>query len=178
MTEQASEPRLSGIQARSSLDNILRTAQQHHVQLSVMADTKAGLVITISSIVLTIALSRSGEPNLRPALLTLAAASLLALLLSILAVLPTFAPRSLRKGRAARNLLFFGHFGTMTEDEFIREIEPVLRSDALLYEAALRDIYGNGVYLYRKKYRFLRFAYVALLMGFVFATAVEMWVLM
>jgi hypothetical protein len=52
----------------------------------------------------------------------------------------------------------------------------VLRSKDAVYEAALHDIYGLGVYLYRKKYRFLRFAYVALLAGFILATAVEVWV--
>jgi hypothetical protein len=165
------------IEPRQQVDVMLRTAQQHHVQLSALADTKASILITISSIVLTIALSRADEPQLRPALLTLAAASLLSLLLAIIAVLPTFAPRAVRKGRVKRNLLFFGHFGAMPEEEFMREMETILRSDKLTYETILRDIHSLGVYLYRKKYRFLRFAYVALLAGFIFATAVEVWVL-
>src|ERR1043166_9491041 len=154
---------LRDIPPRSSLDYLLRTAQQHHVQLSAMADTKASLLITISSIVLTFALSRSGDPQLRPALLTLAVACLLSLLLAIVAVLPTFAPRAVLKGRMPRNLLFFGHFGMLSEEEYFREMEPILRSDDAVYEAALRDLHGIGTYLYRKKYRFLRFAYVALL---------------
>ncbi len=177
MNEATHPPQLTGVEPRQQVDTLLRTMQQHHVQLSVMADTKASLLITISSIVLTIALSRVDVPQLRPALLTLAGACLLSLLLAILAVLPTFAPRAVRKGKAPRNLLFFGHFGFLTEDEYFREMEAVLRSDTMVYEAALRDIYSNGRYLYRKKYRFLRFAYVALLAGFLFATAVEAWVL-
>ena len=48
-------------------------------------------------------------------------------------------------------------------------------SDALVYETAVRDIHATGVYLYKKKYRFLRFAYVALLCGFILATVVEAW---
>jgi hypothetical protein len=167
---------LDDVRPRQQLDVMLRTAQQHHVQLSALADTKASILITISSIVLTIALSRADQPQLKPALVTLAAAALLSLLLAIVAVLPTFAPRSVRKGRSPRNLLFFGHFGMLSEEEFIREITPLLHSDALMYEAILRDLYGIGSYLYRKKYRFLRFAYVALLAGFIIATAVEVWV--
>ena len=176
MHEDSTLPALDGIRPRQQLDVMLRTAQQHHVHLSAMADTKASLLITISSIVLTIALSRVNEPQLRPALSTLAASSLLSLLLAIIAVLPTFAPRAVRKGQVRRNILFFGHFGSMTEQEFLREMEPLLHSDALIYEAILRDIYGLGSYLYRKKYRYLRFAYVALLAGFIIATAVEVWV--
>ncbi|HEX8409264.1 MAG TPA: Pycsar system effector family protein [Thermoanaerobaculia bacterium] len=169
-------PALDGVRPRVLLDTMLRTAQQHHVHLSAMADTKASILITISSIVLTIALSRADEPILRPGLLTLAAASLLSLLLAIIAVLPTFAPRSVHRGLARRNLLFFGHFGELSEQEFLQAMEPLLHSDTLIYEAMLRDLYGIGSYLYRKKYRFLRFAYVALLAGFIMATAVEIWV--
>ena len=143
-----------------------------------MADTKAGLIITISSIVLTIALSRAGDPQLRAALLTLAVACLLALLLAIFAVLPTFAPRKVRGGVVQRNLLFFGHFATLTEEEFLDEMEKVIHDDPNLYETALRDIYSLGTYLYRKKYRLLRYSYVALVAGFVLATVVEVIVLL
>ena len=168
--------RFESVRSRTSVDNLLRTVQQHHVQLSTLADTKASLIITISSIVLTISLSRAGDPALRAALLTLAVACLLALLLAIIAVLPTFAPPAVRRGRVSRNLLFFGHFGPLSEDEFLDEMERVMTSDALLYETALRDIYSLGTYLYRKKYRYLRYAYVALLSGFILATLVEVWV--
>jgi hypothetical protein len=165
--------RFADIEPRASVDTMLRTVQQHHVQLSAMADTKAGLIITISSIVLTIALSRAHEPQLRAALLTLAVACLLALLLAIFAVLPTFAPRKVRKGLTSRNILFFGHFSPLTEEQFLDEMQQIMMSDARLYETALRDIYALGTYLYRKKYRLLRFAYVALVCGFVLATIVE-----
>ncbi|HJT16909.1 MAG TPA: Pycsar system effector family protein [Thermoanaerobaculia bacterium] len=161
----------STIRPRSSVDNLLRTIQQHHVQLSVMADMKANILITISSILLTIALARANDVQLRPALLTLAVACLISLVLSIYAVLPTFAaPRS---QNVSRNLLFFGHFASMSEDEYFREMEDLLASDPRLYEVAVRDIHSLGVYLHRKKYRFLRFAYVALLGGFILATLVE-----
>ncbi len=162
----------SSVAPRPSVDNLLRTAQQHHVQLSVMADTKASILITISSIVLTISLSRSGDPQLRPALLTLAAACLVSLLLAIIAVLPTFAQR---RRTAGQNILFFGHFASMSEEEYLNAMELILSSDALVYETAVRDIHSLGVYLYRKKYRFLRFAYVSLLLGFIAATFVEAW---
>lgn len=158
------------VKARSSVDNLLRTVQQHHVQLSLMADMKANILITISSILLTIALARANDPNLRPALLTLATACLFSLVLAIIAILPTFARR---KERGARNLLFFGHFASMSEDEYFREMEEMLASDPRLIEVAVRDIHSLGVYLFRKKYRFLRFAYVALLFGFILATIVE-----
>ena len=157
---------------RSSVDNLLRTIQQHHVQLSVMADMKANILITVSSIVATIALSRASEPRLRPALLTLAVASLIALILAMIAVLPTFAKR-----HGERNLLFFGHFAEMTESEYMEAMEHIFASDDILYETAVRDIHSLGTYLHRKKFRFLRLAYIALIAGFAIATIVEIFVL-
>jgi hypothetical protein len=160
--------RFADVRARSSVDNILRTIQQHHVTLSLMADTKASILITISSIVLTLSISRSGDSHLRPALLTIAATCLVSLLLAIFAVLPVFAEKRPR----TRNLFFFGHFSALTEDEFMNEMHGILVDDGALYEAALRDIHSMGIYLYRKKYRFLRLAYLALLIGFIAATVV------
>jgi Family of unknown function (DUF5706) len=165
-----SGPPFQGVRARSSVDNLLRTVQQHHVQLSLMADMKANILITISSILLTIALSRMNDVVLRPALLTLAVACLISLVLAIIAILPTFARR---KDQVSKNLLFFGHFASMSEEEYFREMEEMLATDPRLLEIAVRDIHSLGVYLFRKKYRFLRFAYVALLFGFILATIVE-----
>ena len=160
------------VRGRQSVDTLLRTAKQQPVQLSLMADTKASILITVSSIVLTIALSRSGDPQLRSALLTLAFSCLVSLVLAVIAVLPSFA-----KTRGRRNLLFFGHFSEMSEDEFMHAVEQIVLTDQGVYEAATRDIYSLGVYLHRKKYRFLRYAYVALLTGFILATMVEIYVL-
>src|SRR5438477_7588345 len=137
-----SNPPFETVKARSSVDNLLRTVQQHHVQLSLMADMKANILITISSIMLTIALARANDAQLRPALLTLAAACLISLVLAIIAILPTFARR--RSG-VTRNLLFFGHFASMSEEEYFREMEELLSSDQRLYEVAVRDIHSLGV---------------------------------
>jgi hypothetical protein len=167
-----SEPKyFKQVAHRPNIDVMLRTAQQHHVQLSTMADTKASILITVSSIVLTISLSRSAEPHLRPALLTLAFSCLVSLVLAIVAVLPGFS-----KHKGSRNLLFFGHFAHMEEDEFMHAMEQVLASDEKIYEAEVRDLFSLGSYLYKKKYRFLRYAYVALLTGFILATLVEVYV--
>jgi hypothetical protein len=94
--------------------------------------------------------------------------------LAIFAVLPTFAPS---RGIVQRNLLFFGHFAALTEEEFLDEMERIIENDPLLYETALRDIYALGTYLFRKKYRLLRMSYVALVTGFILATVVEVFVI-
>jgi hypothetical protein len=176
-TRPPSKRPFSSIRARSSVDNLLRSAQQHHVQLSSMADAKAGMLITLSSIVVTVALSQSSAGKFRPALFTLAGACLVALLFAVIAILPSFHSPSRTARPEAFNLLFFGHFATMSEQEYMAELEAVLVDDAMVYQIAARDIHSLGVYLFRKKYRFLRYAYVALIGGFILAAIVEMVVL-
>ena len=54
-----------GVFVVGTVDNLMRTAQQHHVALSSMADTKANIIITVSSNVLTLSLGRVNDPELR-----------------------------------------------------------------------------------------------------------------
>lgn len=162
---------------RNTGDNLLRTAQQHHVQLSVMADVKANIIITVSSIVLTMVLGRVNDPDLRVSALTLLVFTLLALLLAILAVLPKYRPLRLTSQNlpAQFNLLFFGHFAELSRERFLREIAAVMSPDGKVYDTMARDLYSLGYYLAHYKYRFLRWSYLFFLTGFVLASVEQIW---
>jgi hypothetical protein len=155
---------------------MLRTTHQHHVQLSAMADLKANILITISSIVLTLSIRQFGDSALRPSLLVLAGFTLVALVLAILAVLPKYRPTRLEHPGANLpsqfNLLFFGHFAELPRDRFLREIASALRNDGSVYWTMAKDIYGLGWYLSHHKYRYLRLSYLFFLAGFVAACVV------
>lgn len=161
---------------RNTADVLLRTTQQHHVQLSAMADIKANILITVSSIVLTLSMRQLGDPDLRLSLLVLAGFTLVALVLAVLAVLPKYRPFRLKDTSAplpqAFNLLFFGHFAELPRERFLREIAAALRSDGSIYRTMAKDVYGLGWYLAHRKYRFLRWSYLFFLAGFVVAVAV------
>ena len=167
--------RYAAIPERNTGDALLRTVQQHHVQLSVMADTKANILITVSSIVLTLVLGKMNDPALRAAMLTLAAFVLVALLLAVIAVLPKYRPLRLKPGAelpAHFNLLFFGHFTELPRERFLVEMADALQPDGSVYESMAHDIYAIGYYLAHYKYRFLRLSYLFFLGGFVFACMV------
>jgi hypothetical protein len=162
---------------RNTGDNMLRTAQQHHVQLSVMADIKANIIITVSSIVLTMTLGRVNDPDLRVSALTLLVFTLLALLLAILAVLPKYRPLKLKSETLPPqfNLLFFGHFSELTRDRFLAEIAQHMKPDGTVYDTMARDLYALGYYLAHFKYRYLRLSYLFFLSGFVLASLEQLW---
>lgn len=159
---------------RSAADHMLRIVQQHHVQLSAMADTKASIVITCASIVLTLALGRLDDPQIGSAMLVLAIFTLLSLLLAVLAVLPKY--RTLRRVDdslpSGFNLLFFGHFVALDESRYLAEMAKAMAVHRP-YEMIVRDVYGIGSYLAHHKYPYLRLSYVFLLVGFLSASAVE-----
>ncbi len=161
---------------RNTADVILRTTQQHHVALSTMADTKANIIITVSSIVLTLSLGKMGEPALRTSVLTLTGFTLAALLLAILAVLPKYRPLRLKPGQPLPpqfNLLFFGHFSELDQQRYLREMAERLKADGSVYRTMASDIYSLGSYLSHHKYRYLRLSYICFLTGFVASVLIE-----
>lgn len=168
------------VPGRNTADYLIRTAQQHHVQISMMADTKSNIIITVSSIVLTLALGQAGDPDLRLSLLTLSVFTLVALLLSILAVLPKFRPVRVEDGPLPKyfNLLFFGHFSALSLDRYMHEMEEVLEKDSRVYEAIVKDLYELGIYLNNHKYRYLRWSYIFFLAGFLIAGVMQAVVLL
>ena len=174
--DQAIARAFSAVPERNTGDVILRTTQQHHVQLSVMADTKANILITVSSIILTLILGKMNDPNLRAAMVTLAGFIFTALLLAVITVLPKYRPIRVRPEAPLPpnfNLLFFGHFSELPRDRFLLEIAGQMKADGSVYEAMARDVYGMGYYLAHYKYRFLRLSYLFFLGGFFFAALVE-----
>lgn len=162
----------AAVPERNTGDNLLRTAQQHHVQLSVMADIKANIIITISSIVLTMTLGRLDDPNLRMSAAILLVFTTIALLLAILAVLPKYRPLRLKSEvlPAEFNLMFFGHFAELTRERFLREVASSMVPDGRVYELMAKDIYSLGYYLAHHKYRYLRLSYLFFLAGFLLAS--------
>ncbi len=162
---------------RNTGDAILRTAQQHHVQLSVMADVKANIIITVSSIVMTVTIGRLNDPGLRVSAIILLVFTMLALLLAILAVLPKYRPLRLTDAQLPPqfNLLFFGHFAELDRDRFLTEIAARMSTDGIVYDTMARDLYSLGYYLAHYKYRFLRWAYLFFLTGFVLASMEQLW---
>ncbi len=155
---------------RLSFDQALRTLQQNHIQLSTMADIKANIMITVCSIVLTFSLTQVYKPVLQIHLSVLITFTLLALLLAVLAVIPSMKKPldkdgNLDQSSSMFNLFFFMHFDEIPKDDFIEKMKKVLNDDTLLYEHIIADIYGNGIALSRKKYRLIRWSYLLFLAG-------------
>ena len=158
------------VRPTSTVDYTLITMQSTLVQFSSMADTKANIMITVCSIVLTIGVTQLSSPLLRWPLVLLTISTFVALFLAILAVPPSGRyPRrpdgSTDPDLPGFNPLFFGHFAHLTQDRFVAELARVLADDARIYEAMARDLWGQAFVLATRKYRYLRWAYSVFIVG-------------
>jgi hypothetical protein len=140
--------------------HLVRTNQQLTMNLSQMADQKASILMGATFVVFTLAIgqARAGAGALAVPLAILATFSFLSALLAISAVLPRVGrapPIVYRDGKDHSNILFFGRFAQMEEQEFIDAVKARLRTEEDLYETMLRDTYQNGIVLARRKYRYL-----------------------
>lgn len=151
------------------LDQLIRQTRAHHVSLSTMADQKANMLLTMSSVVLTLSLPHLNNPGLRHAVIALMTACLLTLILACYVVMPKLLFGKDKRPIADRNLLFFADFEDMSFEQYRQEMATILNNPAAAYDLQLQEIYRMGQYLAWKKYRFLRWAYVTFLAGFVIA---------
>lgn len=147
--------------------HLVRTAQQIQVQLSQMADHKASILMGATFVVFTIAINGAKSGALGLPMLVLGAFSFASAVLAVFAILPTVDP----KPGASLNLLFFGSFTQIPEDEYLDRLDVELHSDQHILRTMMRDIYQNGTVLKRKKYRFLGYAYRVFLLGLVATVA-------
>ena len=141
--------------------HMVRTTQLAQVQLSAMADHKASILMGAAVVTFTITVGKAQASAAPVALLILGASALLAAVFAVLAVLPV---TRFRKD-APMNLLFFGSFTRLDEEEYLDQLTGRLRTEDEIYRTMGRDIYQNGLVLARKKYRYLGIAYRIFLVG-------------
>ncbi len=167
-------------QPGSHLDHMLRQTRMHHVQLSQMADIKANALMTIAAVMLTFSAPFIAREQFKHSVIILMAFSLATIVLAMFAVMPGTAVR-IKKGKPVDlshpkfDLLFFGSFARMEYAQFEAAMEEVMNSPSKTYEVQVREIYALGTYLARKKYRLLRFAYLAFASGLFISGAVLVW---
>ncbi len=144
---------------------VLRTTQQHHVMLGMIADRKANIVLGAFLIFITVTQKMAdSSTGLELPLWILTAFFTLSALFALLVVAPRF--RNKQKNPASRNLLFFGTFASMEQEEYIEQLNNQLQDNLQARHLIMNDIYQIGRVL-DKKYRNLRYSYACLALGIV-----------
>lgn len=153
----------------SHLDQLLRVSQAHLVQLSSMADSKANMLLTMSSVVMTLSLPQLLKDTHLWPLIILIVFCLLTIGLATYTVMPKMPFRqdaAMPDINALNfNLLFFGDFTRLTQEQFESSMQELMSDHSRTYGAQVRELYLLGTFLAKKKYRFLRLAYLSFITG-------------
>lgn len=143
--------------------HLVRTTQNNTLALSAMADQKASILMGATFLVFSLSVSRAFTVGLSWSMMILAGSAFISTMCAVMAVLPSVGKPA--KGAGPPNKLFFGHFTTMDEEQWMREVLDQLRTDEGVFRTMLHDIYQNGQVLQRRKYKFLSLAYRIFILG-------------
>jgi len=158
------------------IETMFRLTSHNHILLSQMVDSKASILITINSIILSLVVSvliRKLEENvylLYPTVI-LISVCLATMVFSILASRPNISSGKFTREdikNKKTNLLFFGNFHAMKLEDYEWGMKEMMKDAEYLYGSLTKDIYFLGKVL-GKKYRYLRIAYSIFMYGFVLA---------
>jgi predicted metal-dependent HD superfamily phosphohydrolase len=153
---------------------MFRIMSENHVNLSQMADSKANIMISINTIVVSILVSvLLGKLQFYPQYIIptimLMTVCLGAIVFAILATRPNitegkFTEQDIRDKKI--NLLFFGNFYNMDLESYDWAMKEMMQDKEYLYGSMIKDIYFLGVVLARK-YKLLRISYNIFMFGIV-----------
>ncbi len=142
---------------------LARTAQINTLTLSQMADQKASILIGTTFVVFSLVVTKLIGSELTLPILCLSVTAFISSFCAVYAVLPSNAGAAPMEGSS--NVLFFGTFANLEEQEWQEKLLNDFRDDEAVLRIMLRDVHQNGRILYRRKYRFLSYAYRVFLGG-------------
>ena len=172
--EPVKEKKLRNDRPDRGVETMFRTTSSNHLKLSEMADSKAHIIISVNSIILSVVISvlltklDQYSNYIFPTALLLVVC-VLAIIFSVLTTRP-----NVTKGKFVKeeiltqkpNLLFFGNFHEMSLEDYTWGMNEMMNDRDYLYGTMIKDIYSLGVVL-AKKYRFLRISYNIFMFGLI-----------
>jgi hypothetical protein len=160
--------------SRRGIETMFRSAYRVQMDLTSLADNKANMMMSINGIIISIIIAAvAPKLDANPWLLIPTTLMLLGTLVSIVYAILAARPRvstthisldDLRNSKG--NILFFGNFANMHEDEFVEGMVDLVQDNTVVYETMMRNVYGLGSVL-KKKFALLKIAYTAFMIALV-----------
>ena len=153
-----------------------RATYRTHINLSIIADNKANIMISVNAILISVVISLLSYKNiaetnpmvLLPVVIFLVTglASLIFAVLSIRPKVTNVNKEGMKLEEVKKNLIFFGNFVQLNLEQYEEAMDTMLRDGELMYGNMSRDLYFLGKVL-DKKYRYLTTSYNIFMVGFV-----------
>jgi len=154
------------------IETLFKSAYRVQMDLTSLADNKANMMISINGIIMSIMLA-SVAPKLdnNPWLMLPTALLLMGSMVSMIFAILAARPRVMRHPitltdlkNSKGNILFFGNFANMHQDDFVRGLDEMMHDMPLVYDTMIRNIHSLGSVL-NKKFALLQVAYTAFMIA-------------
>jgi hypothetical protein len=177
-----------GLGSARGVETLFRSAYRVQMDLTGLADNKANMMISINGIIISVIIAAvAPKLDANPWLLIPSTVFLIGTLVSIVFAILAARPRvssvpiTLQDLEHSQgNILFFGDFANLTQDDFTEGMIDLIQDKAVLYETMIRNLYGLGSVL-KKKFALLKIAYTAfmfaLILGVMSFLGVFVWIL-
>ncbi len=163
-------------ESERGIATVFRIMAQSHIGLSQMADSKANILISVNSIILTFIITGlfdklQTDSYLQVPVGILVLVCVVSIVFGILATRPNVSEGTFTRDDIANkktNLLFFGNFHNMSLDDYNWGMTEMLGDKNYMNASMIKDNYFLGVVL-AKKYKYLRIAYNIFMFGLITA---------
>lgn len=160
---------------RSQLDHMFRQTRMNLVVYSQMADAKANILLSISSVLLSISFTKVADPRFTRSIAVLVGFLLVTIFLALMTVIPRvhgFLHKKFSVHDPNYSPLFFGDYVDIPYEEYTKDMEEIMNDSDRSYEVMLREIYHAGVYLVKSKYLYIRAGYMFFFAGLIVSTLI------
>jgi hypothetical protein len=155
-----------------SAETMFRTTLASHLQLSAMADQKAGLMISINSIIISVVITFlvsevESSPRLLVPMTLLILVCLATITLALLSTRPSVRSKAQRStlDKSKIDLLFFGDYLALSRSEYKEAMKQLIKDEEQVKETMIDNIYAQG-FVIERKYRLLKITYLVFMIGF------------
>ncbi len=155
-----------------TIETMFRTTSANSQRLSSQADTKAHIMISVNTIIISLMLGLrqlAQSSSLTVPVVVLLIVNLVTIVFSILATRPNIAKRKFTGEDFEQNnvnLLFFGNFYSLDFGSYSSAMLNIMDDKQALHITMLRNLYEQGAVL-AKKYKMLKISYNVFMYGLI-----------
>ena len=161
-----------GLGTNRGVETLFRSAYRVQMDLTGLADNKANMMISINGLIISIIIAAvAPKLDANPWLIIPTTIFLLGTLVSIVYAILAARPRVSSVPitledleHSDGNILFFGDFANLSQDEFTAGMIDLIQDKTVVYETMIRNLYGLGSVL-KKKFALLKVAYTAFMIA-------------
>lgn len=166
---KALKKKLAKVELRSErgAETLFRLVSKNQYTLNTMIDRKSNILISINALILSIILGTVyGQLDKDPHLIYPVVMMLLTNIISIAYAIFATRPELKHGEEKTNNLLFYGNFNTMEEDEYVEEMTGLMYQGDELYKTIAKDTFHLGKTI-DKKFKLLRKSFHVFLAGII-----------